>query len=308
MNPTPHRLDAYFSGQTSPAEERTLAQELANNASLADQFVEQARVDALLGEIFTDQRAGKFHEALVARIMTVEELKPVAKTSPKVIRGPFPYWKQVAAVVAMGLFLWGISSVWYGASQLAEANPRKKTAPRIAGVEAPAVASTDPTPTAVEDRELEAWLRKYFVGTQPLMERSLEDWLVALVEKEFPQHNHLNKHRNLTWEIRATTPESQESLARQNVRLQCAPGSLMDQVRGLAALAGCDVDRPVLGGDVSPVTSEFRGDGQRILPAAGEAVAEERDAVGGHVPLWLGSQALGHGCGADLAGRDRVGR
>lgn len=241
MNHDYHLLDAYFSGQTSPAEERSLAQILANDSALADQFVEQARLDALLGEIFTDQPAGKFHETLVARLMTGEQLKPVAKPSTKVIRGPFPYWKQVAAVVALGLFLWGISSVWYGASQLAEANPRKKASPRVASVEAPAIATADQSPSVEQDRELEAWLRNYFVGAQPIMERSLEDWLVALVEKEFPQHNHLNKHRNLTWEIRAANPESKEKLARQNVRLQCTPGSLLDQVRGLAALAGCDV-------------------------------------------------------------------
>ncbi len=241
MNPDSHLLDAYFSGQTYPAEVRSLAQILANDPALADQFVEQARLDALLGEIFADQPAGKFHETLVARLMTVEQLKPVAKPSTKVIRGPFPYWKQVASVVALGLFLWGISSVWYGASQLAEANPRKKTSPRVASVEAPALATADQSPSVEQDRELEAWLRKYFVGAQPIMKRSLEDWLVALVEKEFPQHNHLNKHRNLTWEIRAANPESKEKLARQNVRLQCTPGSLLDQVRGLAALAGCDV-------------------------------------------------------------------
>ena len=241
MNHDYHLLDAYFSGQTSPAEERSLAQILANDPTLADQFVEQARLDALLGEIFTDQPAGKFHETLVARLMTGEQLKPVAKPSTKVIRGPFPYWKQVAAVVALGLFLWGISSVWYGASQLAEANPRKKASPRVASVEAPALATADQSPSVEQDRELEAWLRKYFVGAQPVMERSLEDWLVALVEQEFPKHNHLNKHRNLTWEIRAANPESKEKLARQNVRLQCTPGSLLDQVRGLAALAGCDV-------------------------------------------------------------------
>jgi hypothetical protein len=238
MKPDTTQLDAYFSGQSNAEEERTLADQLAADPLLADHFVAQAKLDALLGEIYRDHRTEEFHVSLVSLMQPPEPVLMAAPKVAKVVRGPFPYWRQVAAVLVGGLLLWGIIGVWHGASQVAETKRHQSPRAQAESVMASAGAGKAPQ---TEDRALEAWLREYYVDAQPATAQSLVAWLGKLVEHEFPLHNHLNKHQRLGWEIRAKDALVKEQLERKSLHLSCGPASLLTQVQGIAALAGCEV-------------------------------------------------------------------
>ena len=240
MNSDDSPLSAYFSGCASPEQQQALAASLTTNPEFADRFVEQAKLDALLGEIYRDQRADQMHASL-ATLLTVP--KPAeAKQEPqaKIVRAPFRYWKQVAAVLLAGLFLWGISGLWQGASNVAVVRKGHGGTPPVQTTTAMNEVSHKSAQTA-EDRELETWLKGYFVDAQPATNQSLEAWLKLIVEHEFPLHNHLNKHRSLTWEIRGKDAAEQTQLGQQSLQAQCSAASLFTQIQGIAALAGCEV-------------------------------------------------------------------
>ena len=240
MNSDDSPLSAYFSGCSSPEQQQALANSLATNPEFADEFVEQAKLDALLGEIYRDQRSSKMHDSL-ATLLTVPqplEKSPVPKV--KIVRGPFPYWKQVAAILLAGLFLWAISGLWQRASSDQVVKKGHRAIPTVQSAVAMNNGSPKPAHTA-EDRELETWLKGYFVDAQPATNQPLEAWLKLLVEHEFPLHNHLNKHRALTWEIRGKDTAEQTQLAQQSLQAQCSAASLFTQIQGIAALAGCEL-------------------------------------------------------------------
>jgi hypothetical protein len=240
MNSDDSPLSAYFSGCSSPEDEQSLAQSLATDPEFADAFVEQAKLDAMLGEIYRDQRAGQMHASLTSLLSAKPSENPKPERPAKIIRGPFPYWKQVAAVLLAGLFLWAISGLWHSASQVAVVRKGQISKPRT---ETMIAASSNPPKHAAteEDRELESWLKGYFVDAQPSANQPLEAWLKLLVEHEFPLHNRRNKHRSLTWEIRGKDAAEQTQLSQRSLQAQCSAASLFTQIQGIAALAGCEL-------------------------------------------------------------------
>ncbi len=238
MKPNSTQFDAYFSGHANAEDEQALATQLASDPALADQFVAEAKLDALLGEIYRAQRT----EAFQGSLLSVLQPEPTALTvvppvTTSVVRGPFPYWRQVAAVLVGGLLLWGIVGVWHGASQVAGT---KRQGPRVQ-VQSGVASSGGSPAVQTEDRDLEAWLREYYVDAQPAKEQTLAAWVAQLVEHEFPLHNHLNKHQRLGWEIRAKDLLVRQALEQKSLHLSCGAASLLTQVQGIAALAGCEV-------------------------------------------------------------------
>lgn len=217
-----------------------MANSLATNPEFADAFVEQAKLDALLGEIYRDQRSSQMHDSLATLLTVPQPLEKSPEPKVKIVRGPFPYWKQVAAILLAGLFLWAISGLWQRASSDQVVKKGHRAIPTVQSAVAMNNGSPKPAHTP-EDRELEAWLKGYFVDAQPATNQPLEAWLKLLVEHEFPLHNHLNKHRALTWEIRGKDTAEQNQLAQQSLQAQCSAASLFTQIQGIAALAGCEL-------------------------------------------------------------------
>ena len=243
MNTPDQRIDAWFSGHSTPESTAQLAANLTSDAIVADAFVAQAKMDALLEDIFTDQRAAHFHEAMLERLEPPIARAPIHAKPMRVRHLAFPSWRQAAAALLVAGLLWGMVSVWSGVSKIntASDHPGKpvRTSIAIANAEVAAPPSKKMDPRT--DAELEAWLRNYFVDAQPAASHSLRDWLKLLVQTQFALHNHFREHVELAWEIREEDPAIMNALSEQSMPLEFRAGSLFDQVCALAALGGCEL-------------------------------------------------------------------